>query len=550
MTRRSRSRSRRSGSSLADIARRVPGYDAFETAGDCTFDAEAAQLACDFFRECLVHVKGELAGQPFRLRPWQKAIVANVFGWKRPDGTRRYREVFIEIARKNGKTTLVAGLVLFILFCDHEPGAEVYSAAGEREQAALLHDLAKQMVLHEPALASRAKLYSSPRSIVLEHMGSVYKPLSSDADTKYGFNTHCAVVDELHVQRTRRLVDALQTSMGSRRQPLLIHITTAGYDVHSICYEKYDYACKIRDGVFDDPSFLPVIYEAGPEDDWTKVRTWRKANPNYGVSVSREFLRSELKRAQRTPSYENTFRRLYLDQWTEQSVRWLPLDAWDECDGPVDFAALAGQPCWAGIDLSSTTDLTALVLLWILGDGTHVVAPWFFLPQANAQVREERDRVPYLTWARQGLIELTPGNVVDYERVRARLHALAERFEIQEVAIDRWNATHMITLLDADGLNPVPFGQGYASMSAPTKELEKLVLGAQLAHGGHPVLRWNANNAAVAEDAAGNKKPDKKRSRDRIDGIVATIMALGRAMIREPVGAGRSVYEDRGVIAV
>ncbi len=529
---------------------RVPGYDPVATAGDCRFDVDAARKALDFFLECLVHVKGELAGQPLKLAPWQKAVVANLFGWKRPDGTRRYREALIFVARKNGKTTLAAGLVLLVLFTDGEPGAEVYSSAGDKDQAAIIYDVARHMVEAEPELARRARIFRSPRSIVLEHLGSSYKPISSEASTKHGYNAHFVVNDELHTHKDRELIDVLETSTGARRQPLVVHITTAGFGTESICREKYTYACNVRDGIYDDPSFLPVIFEALPDDDWTRPSTWRKANPNLGVSVKRDYIADQCEKARELPSYENTFRRLHLNQWTQQAVRWLPLESWDACELHVTVDDLAGRPCWGAVDLSSTTDVTAFLLLFPLDSGRLFLLPIFFIPQDNAHVRELRDKVPYLAWAKQGLIELTPGNVVDYERVRARVHWAAENFDLREIAIDRWNATHLITELDADALNPIPFGQGYASMSAPSKELEKLVIGKQLAHDGHRILRWMAGNVTIETDAAENIKPSKKKSTERIDGIVAAVMALGRYMQRDASEPERSVYEDRGLLVL
>jgi len=526
----------------------IPGYDPFATAGDCRFDAEAAQNAIDFFMHpedgCLRHVKGALAGTLLRLEPWQQAIIANIFGWKRPDGTRRYREVFIFIPRKNGKTTLAAGIANYVLFCDGEPGAELYCAAADRDQALLVFEQAKGMIFNEPALEARAKVYTASKAIVNESEGSSLKAISADANTKHGYNTHLAIIDELHAQPNRDLVDVLMTSTGSRRQPLIIHITTADFDRESICNEKRRYALKVRDGVIDDPYFLPVIYEASLEDDWTDPAVWASANPNLGVSVSLEYLERECRRAQETPTFENTFKRLHLNITTQQDVRWLRLEDWDRCAGAVDAEALKGKECFAGLDLSTTTDLSAFVLFFPEG---NLVLPFFWIPEDNAHERERRDRVPYLTWAREGFVQTTPGNVIDYDFIRRRIKELGQIYNIREIAVDRWNSTQLQTQLQGDGFTIVPFGQGFASMSAPTKELEKLIIGGALAHGAHPVLRWNASNVSVETDAAGNLKPSKKKSTERIDGIVALIMALGRAMVREE---GGSVYDGRGILLV
>ena len=472
--------------------------------------------------------------------------MGNLFGWKRSDGRRRYREAFIAVPRKNGKTELAGGLGCLLTFADGEPAAQVYCAAADREQARLVFHAARTMVQAEPELASRGRIYTN--SIMVESTGSVLKVISAEAYSKHGINAHGIIIDELHAQPDRELVDVLTTSTGARRQPLIVSITTADFDRESICNEKYDYACKVRDGALNDPAFLPVIYEAAREEDWTNPAVWAKANPNLNVSVSSEYLAREFRRAQETPTYENTFRRLHLNQRTQQDVRWLSLEAWDANAGPpILDAALTGRPCWAGLDLSTTTDVSALVLLFPDADGGVTVRPWFWIPGDNARKRERRDRVPYETWSREGLIETTPGNVIDYDYIRAKINELGKRFKIREIAIDPWNATQLAIQLQGDGFTVVTFGQGFKDMSAPTKEWEKLVLSCKLRHGGHPVLRWMAGHVAVETDAAGNLKPSKKRSTDRIDGLVAGIMALGRAMLdRKPP----CPYERRGLLFV
>jgi phage terminase large subunit-like protein len=526
----------------------IPGYDCMATAGDCWFDAQAAARALGFFADCIKHVKGERAGHPFVLEPWQQSIVANMFAWKRPDGTRRYREVLIYVPRKNGKSTLLGGMVLMFLFCDGERGAELYSAAADRDQAALVYDQAKGMVLQEPELSSRARVYATGKSIVYGAMGSTYKAISAEAGTKHGYNTHFAVIDELHAQPNRDLVDVLMTSTGARRQPMVVHITTADYQrPDSICNEKHDYASKVRDGVIEDRSFLPVIYEAKRGDDWTDPKVWSKANPNLGISVSLEYIQRECQRAQDTPGYENTFKRLHLNMITEQAERWLAMERWDACSAPLP--ELDGLPCFAGLDLATTTDIAALVLDFPLEGGRHVWLPFFWVPRDNAIKREKKDRVPYSVWIRDGLVRVTEGDVIDYDVIRRDIGEIGKRYNIRELAIDRWSATQITTQLTGDGLTVVPFGQGFASMSGPSKELEKLVLSQQLQHGGNPVLRWMASNVAIDGDAAGNIKPSKKRSTEKIDGIVAGVMGLGRAIVADPK-FGKSVYDLRGLSTV
>ena len=513
------------------------------------FDESAAEMAAEFFSRYLTHVKGEWAGQPLDLSEWQKdRIIHPLFGCKRPDGTRRYRTAYIEIPRKNAKSTMCAGIALLLLFADKEPGAEIYSAAADREQAAIVFDAAKQMVEASPELRKRCEIYR--RSIVIPATGSSYKVLSADAFTKHGLNAHGIIFDELHAQPNRELWDVLKTSTGARRQPLVVAITTAGYDRHSICWEQHDYAEKVRDGVIQDTSFLPVIYAAGPEDDWKNPETWAKANPGLGISIKPEYLAQEAKRAAEVAAYENTFKRLHLNIWTEQSERWLALDKWDACgEGIVNPDELEGRFCYAGLDLASTTDIAAFVMVFPHEDGLSSVLARFWVPEEGIRKRAHRDRVPYDLWAKQGHITPTEGDVIDYDQIRADIAELAKLYNIREIAFDRWGAAQISTQLQGDGLTVVPMGQGFASMSPPTKELEKLILGRQLRHGGNPVLRWMASNVAVKQDPAGNLKPAKDKSAERIDGIVALIMAIDRAS-RHEAADGESVYDTRGVLTL
>lgn len=509
----------------------VPGYDAIATAGRCYFDADCADNAIGFIETCLTHVKGELGGKPFLLEQWEKAIIGNLFGWKRPDGTRRYREALLYLPRKNGKSTLCACIILLIMFLDKEPGAELYSAAADREQAVLVYDQAKGMVLQEPELDSRCQIYATNKSIVHPESGSSYKAISADANTKHGYNTHAAIIDELHAQPNRDLVDVLMTSTGARRQPLIVHITTSDYDRQSICNEKHEYASKVRDGIIEDESFLPVIYEALITDDWTDPKVWAKANPNIGVSVSYEYLARECKRAQETPTYENTFKRLHLNIKTTSNVVWLPMIAWDECNAQVHRESLERRTCFVGLDLASKIDVAAAAYLFPPeGKDSWQVLMQYWIPGDGARQRERRDRVPYETWGRQGYLTMTDGNVIDQEVIRRDINAMRENFKIGKLAIDRWNATALTTQLMGDGFEVVEFGQGYASMNAPSKELEAMVLARKLAHSGDPVLRWMASNCMIEQDAAGNIKPSKARSTEKIDGIVALIMAIGVAI--------------------
>lgn len=480
-----------------------------------------------------------MAGKPYILEPHEEAITANIFGWKDKDGFRRYREVLYFVPRKNSKTTWAAGLALKVFFDDGEFGSECYCAAADKDQATLLFSQARAMVEFYPDLSSQVKIYTANKSIWWPAKNSALKAISADAATKHGFNSHLVIVDELHAQPNRELVDVLCTSVGSRKQPLIVYITTSDFERDSICNEKHRYASQVRDGIITDPTFLPVIYEATLDEDWKSPDIWAKANPNLGKSVSYEYIERECKRAQELPSFENTFKRLHLNIRTEQDVRWLAMDKWDACNASVNPDDLVGRPCYAGLDLASTTDLTSLALVFPDEDtGTYDVLSYNWVPADNLQKRMRKDRVPYDVWVKQGYLETTPGNVADYEAIRRRLNELAELYDIRTLCVDRWGARYLITQLQGDGFDVVEFGQGYASMSSPTKELEKLILGEQIRHGGSPVLRWAASNVTVKSDSADNYKPDKEKSTERIDPIVALIMALGGAMTRENVAPG------------
>lgn len=515
-----------------------------DSSAEFHYDEAAAERAVAFFAECLRHTTGEWRGEPFVLADWQAdQIVRPLFGWKRADGTRRYRTAFIAVPRKAGKTTLAAGLALYAAYADGEPGAQVINAAADREQARLCFDVAKQMVESEPELLARSEVYKN--AITIPESGSSYRVLSSEAFTKHGLNCHFIGADELHCWPGRELWDTLVTSTGARRQPLTVVTTTAGYDRHSLCFELWDHARKVRDGIIRDDSFLPVLFEAGEEDDWKDPATWQKAHPGYGITVKREYFEQECAKAQATPAYENSFRRLLLNQWTEADVRWIGLDAWDGCKG--ELPDLTGAECWGGLDLASTTDISALVLAFPVGDKL-VLVPHFWVPEDRMSERVRRDRVPYDQWAAKGLLRTTRGAVTDYDQIRADIGELAELYRIREIAFDRWNASQITTQLAGDGLEMVGFGQGFASMSGPAKELDRRIVGRELLHSGHPVLRWMASNVAIEMDPAGNIKPSKKKSTERIDGIVAACMAVGRWQQAE--AAPVDPYASRGLVFV
>jgi phage terminase large subunit-like protein len=473
----------------------------------------------------LTHTKGDWAGRPFNLRPWQERIIRQAFRTRR-DGTRQYRTVLLEIPRKNGKTELAAAVALYGLFGDGELGAEVYSAAADKDQAAICFHVAAQMIRNDPTLEAQCDLIDSQKRIVHRPSGSFYRAISSEAFTKHGFNASTIVYDELHAAPNRELYDVLSTSTGGRRNPLMFIPTTAGYDRHSICYELHEHGLRVRENPNLDPTFLPVIYAAAQDANWLSERVWRKANPALGDFRSLEEMRIAGRRAEVIPAQENTFRRLYLNQWTEQASRWLQLVAWDGCRQAIDRAALRRRRCFVGLDLSATTDLTAAVGVFPDGDGFDVLTQ-FYLPADNLADRIRRDRVPYDVWARDGQLQLTPGNSVDYEAVRATLQQWDDEFDVIAIGFDPWNATDLTERLKThDGFLCVPVRQGFAAMSSPTKALERAVVGRTLRHSGQPVLRWNVSNVSVESDAAGNLKPSKNKSTARIDGVVALIIAI------------------------
>ena len=513
------------------------------------FDERKAQRVVRFI-EALRHTKGEFHGQPFHLLPWQEKIIRDVFGTVRDDDPtmRQYTTAYIEIPKKNGKSELCAAIALNMLINDDEWKAEVYSCASDRQQAAIVFDVAVDMVRQSPALMKRVKIIPSTRRMIYQPTGSIYQVLSSEVATKHGLNVSACIFDELQTQPTRALYDVMTQGSGdARRQPLWFLLTTAGTDRNSICWEVHQKALDILEGRKIDPRFYPVLFGLPDDADWTNEENWYRANPSLDHTITIDKVRDAFRKAQETPADENQFRQLRLNQWVKQSVRWMPMDKWDECGGVVDPYALEGRACYAGLDLSSTSDLTALVLVFppTSEDEPYIALPFFWLPEETLSLRVRRDHVPYDQWAKRGFIQTTEGNVVHYGFIERFICELGERYDIREIAHDRWNATMMVQTLEDDGFTMVPFGQGFKDMSPPTKELMRIVLEHKLCHGGHPVLRWNMDNAFVRTDPAGNLKLDKEKSTEKVDGAVALVMALDRAMKNQ---GGDSVYNHRGLL--
>ena len=516
--------------------------------GQQAIDAEAVEWVAQFIGQ-LKHTKGQWAGVRFDLLPWQRTeIIEPIFGNLDEDGLRRVRTAYIEIPRKNGKSVLAAALALYLLLGDDEYGAEVYSAAGDKDQASIVFNLAASMVRSSPQLLKRCKVLDSVKRIVVPSTDSFYRAIPAEAAGSHGFNAHGIIFDELHVQPNRDLWDVLTTSTGAREQPLTIAITTAGIDRKSICYEQHDYAEKVGSGVLEDPTFFSYIKAAPKEANWKDPAVWREVNPGLGSTVKEEYLEAQSKKAQQTPAYENTFRRLHLNQWTSQQTRYMPMDAWRDAAGDLDVDGLkrklVGRRCYAGLDLASTTDIAALALIFPDEDDTFDLMMHFWIPEENMWDRSRRDRVPYDVWVREGWVEATPGNVIDYKAILQTIDVEAQTYDIEEIAYDPWGATKLVQDIEEQGMTVVPFRQGFASLSPPTKELLNLVLSNRLHHAGNPVLEWMADNLVVRMDPAGNVKPDKSKSTEKIDGMVAMIMAIDRAIRHQD---SSSVYEERGL---
>ncbi|MFN0133416.1 MAG: terminase large subunit [Phycisphaerales bacterium] len=545
--------SSRKPSSRAASRRRGPEPDGGRSPGKgAWFDAAAADRVCQFFTLFLSHTKGEWAGQPLVLDPWQRRILRRLFGWKRPDGMRWFRRLDLWIPRKNGKSLLAAGIALYLLFADNEPGAEVYLIANDREQASIVFKDAARMVEASPELAAMCQVFNSvrTRAILYPETLSSLQALSSLPGNKDGLNPSGVIFDELHEMRDADLWDKMTTGSGARRQPLFVVISTAGDDLNSIGRREYMVDKRILEGKSRINDRLVVIYEAAPEDDWRRESTWKRANPGWGKSVKPADMRSRLAEAREDPSKEVQLKRYNLNIWTNAKTNWINMDRWDACGGPVDPVALAHLPCWIGLDLSKRSDITAAVALFRdeAEEPRYLVLAHFFVPEEGIALKESRDGVPYREWAKAGHLTLTPGNVIQYSAVRSLiLDRWARAFQVREIAYDPYNATHLADELRELGLNMVEFQQVIKNVAPPTGELKNLVLQARLVHGGNPVLRWMAENVAVIVDVNGNERFTKKASTARIDGMAALVNALGRASVGD---AAPSVYEQRGVLTL
>ena len=516
------------------------------------YDKDAADHAVCFIEKFCCHTKGRWDGKPFELIDWQEQIIRDIFGTIKENGYRQFNTAYVEIPKKQGKSELAAAVALYLLCADFEPGAEVYGCAADRNQAQIVFDVALQMVKRCPALEKKMSIRPSQKEMEYLPTGSKYKALSADVANKHGFNIHGVIFDELHTQPNRKLFDVMTKGSGdARMQPLYFLITTAGNDVNSICYEQHQKAKDILEGRKHDATFYPVIFGADDDEDWTDPKIWKKANPSLGITVGIDKVETACEQAKQNPAEENSFRQLRLNQWVKQSVRWMPMDKWDACAFAINEDALEGRVCYGGLDLSSTTDITAFVLVFPPQDeeDKYSILPYFWVPEDTLELRVKRDHVMYDLWEKQGFIQTTEGNVIHYGFIEKFIEELGNHFNIREIAFDRWGAVQMVQNLEGMGFTVVPFGQGFKDMSPPTKELMKLTLEEKIAHGGHPVLRWMMDNIYVRTDPAGNIKADKEKSTEKIDGAIATIMALDRA-IRCGNDTSASVYDSRGLLII
>lgn len=508
------------------------------------FDKKAAMRAIRFI-EKLKHTKGEWVGQRFRLEPWQQFVLWNIFGWKNADGMRRFRYAYIEIARKNGKTALSAGIGLYMLFADGESRPEVYSAATVKDQAKICFSDAVEIVK-----ATDLKNYLTPyrNSIVYELKGGTMKPLSSDYGTHDGLNPSCGIIDEFHAHKDSGMFDVIKSAFGARRQPLMFIITTAGFDKSGVCYAYRENVIKVLRGVNEDDSLFGIIYTLDDKSEWDDPKMWIKANPNLGVSLSADYLADQVKDAKNRPEAVRNVMTKNVDLWVDAERTWILDDVWLKCIGTTDPADLKGCACWGGLDLSNVSDITAYVLLFHENDRFQLL-PHFWIPEEKMLEKVRKENINYDKWVAKGYVTVTPGNVIDYDFVKADILRIVADYDLRTSAYDRWNSSQTIIDLQNEGMECNPFGQGYGSMSAPTKEFEKLVLTGKIEHFGNPVLRWMLASTLVKTDPAGNIKPDKEKSTQKIDGIVASIMALGEWMTAQ-ANDESNPYENRGLLTL
>lgn len=525
----------------------LPGYDPYSDieGKNCWYDEEAGQHAVDFIEQYCTHVKGSLAGTPFYLEEWQKCFLKNLFGWKRKDGTRRYRTAILYVPRKNGKTALTAAVILYVMTCDNEEGAEIYSSAVNIEQSSLIFDVTRKMIENdcddeEECLSDIYKVLKESVQKKEDYL-TVFLPLTGSLKGKHGLNAHMLAIDELHEHPDDKLIEPLITSMGARDQPLTVYMTTSDFNRKSPCNEEHKYACDVRDGLIKDYTYLPVIYEALPEDDWKDPEIWAKANPNFNVSVKETFLEAECLKATNRPSYANTFKRLYLNIKTESSELWIHRENWQLCNEEFDLSLLKGARCYGGLDLASKQDITAFSL--VFPDFNNLTINKYWLPEGKKLKYHESG------WVQEGYITLTPGDIIDMSFIERDILEMVSLYDVKAIAYDPWGASQLASsMIENYGFDMFEFLQSFRNFNEPSVKLEELVMGKKLNNLGNPVLEWMITNVHLARDSAEHIRPDKKKSENKIDGVIALVMALG--MMLQDKGTKKSVYETRGIISI
>lgn len=500
------------------------------------FNEKKAARAVNFFK-FVRHSKGKWAGKQFELSPWQYFIVWCIFGFENADGSRRFNYVYIEVARKNGKSTFMAVLGLYLLIADKEAGADIYSAATTHKQAKIVFDEAKNMVKKSPALSKIAGVFQN--NIHVTSTLSKFEPVSSEYDTLDGLSPHGGIIDEYHAHKSDGVYNVLKSGMGARENPLLMVITTAGFNKESACYYERKTAIDILKGIKTQDNYFAIVFTLDENDDWENPENWHKANPNIDISINLKFLEKEYLSAKNNPTKLVNFLTKNLNVWTDAQDVWIKDKDWQACTGLIDLEKLKGCECYGGLDLSSNRDLTALCLLFPKENGLFEVIWYYWLPEMTAQDRIKRDNVAYDLWHKQGYIKYTPGNIIDYDFIFSEITGktfagqstekpcINGLYDLKSIAYDRYNATQIVLSLQDAGIKLTPFGQGHISMNTPTKEIENLVLSLKINHGGNPVSRWMVSNVAIKKDPAGNIKIDKEKASEKVDGIVALVMAYG-----------------------
>ena len=511
------------------------------------YDAEAAEYMIEYTKLCK-HTKGQWAGTPFIMAPWQRFVAGELFGWKyKETGFRRFNLAFIEIPKKNGKSTFLATIGIYMLHGDGEPGAEIFALASQRDQAKIVFNQAKAMVRRSSDLRREIAVYQ--HHMYITEADAVFEPLASDVDTVDGRNPHANIVDELHRHKSRYLWDLVENTMVARTQPLSVAITTAGDDLTGVCYEQHNYALGILEGNYKNDNYF--CYVATPEEgyDWKDETQWRKLNPNMGISVDINEMRRTFKKAHAITAQSSAFRRYRLNEWTNEAGRWLSMEYWHKCKGEIDLDQLKGMSCWGGLDLALTFDMTAFVLVFEAHELTYVV-PKYYVPEDNLVYRSEHDKLPYDAWRDDGYLIATPGNVTDMEFVKRDILDAAEKYQLQGLGYDPYKATQLAVQLQDEGVPMVEMRQGPMTLNEPMLQLEARIMNRTLVHTDHPILNWNASNVVTRSNVQGAMAPDRAKSREKIDGIVALIMAIGRQIADHNTGPQMSIYATESPLVV